>query len=317
MKAFRSFRSPLRRDLTLKYRATQGIDELHRSSPIFPDTIRCLVCVPEPMIGSGTLRFAVAHKILRGKSLMEETTSHAAERSSILPEFIIGITGHRDVADVETHRLRDDLRNALSKIVAALPNIPVRIATGLAEGADTIATEIALEMGIKVLAVLPMPRNEYRQDFNGDALAKLDDLLADPRISVTEIPFIEGDGAAQSDQDLRDGQYSLLADYLVRRSNLMFAIWDGEKNGLPGGTSDVVMRYLGDGREANPNPISNDGRIAESCGNIVAWIPTRRKSTQNDVDQDQPVYLISNANYDCYWTSANVPEPILTRWGRL
>ena len=314
MKAYRSFRSPLRDDLTPKHRAKQGIGEFQQISPILPDTTRCFERVPEPMISSGTLRCLVAHKILGGKSQMEATTSEGEQKSGLLPEFVIGITGHRDIADDEAAGLRDDLRNELSKIAAALPNIPVRIATGLAEGADTIATEIALEMGINVLAVLPMPRNEYRQDFSGDALAKLDDLLADPRISVTEIPFIEGDAAAQSDQDLRDGQYSLLADYLVRRSNLMFAIWDGEKNGLRGGTSDVVMRYLGDGREANPNPISNEGRTAESCGNIVAWIPTRRKSTQSAVDQDQPVFLISNANYDCYWISASVPEPILTRW---
>lgn len=245
---------------------------------------------------------------------MEATTRDAAQHAGIFPEFIIGITGHRDIAEDEGSRLREALRNELSKVVAALPNIPVRIATGLAEGADTIATEIALEMGINVLAVLPMPRNEYRKDFSGDALTKLNDLLADPRITVTEIPMVEGSDAATSDQDLRDGQYSLLANYLVRRSNLMFAIWDGEKNGLQGGTSDVVMRYLGDGREANPNPISNEDRVAESCGNVVAWIPSRRKSTQSPLDQDHAVYLISNANYDCYWTAASIPDPILTRW---
>jgi hypothetical protein len=31
---------------------------------------------------------------------MEATTRHAAQHAGIFPEFIIGITGHRDVAEV-------------------------------------------------------------------------------------------------------------------------------------------------------------------------------------------------------------------------
>jgi hypothetical protein len=242
-------------------------------------------------------------------------TNQEVERSpDFSPNFMIGITGHRDIAAGEDNRLRDDLRSELKRIVANLPNIPVCITSGLAEGADTIAAEVALELGIGVVAALPMPREEYRNDFTGDALAKFDNLLADPRIRVIEIPFTEENNAADQRDIVRDDQYSLLADYLVRRSNLLLAIWDGENAGLPGGTSDVVMRYLGDSSQKNINPIAIDGREAESCGNLVCWVPVKRTSSKQALTQDRPTFLISNANYDCYWMTSEIPAPILTRW---
>lgn len=235
--------------------------------------------------------------------------------SGIAPEFIIGITGHRDIAGSDLESVRSSLRKTLKTVSEKFQHVPVRIATGLAEGADTIAAEVAMELGIGVLAVLPMPVDCYREDFSGAALDRFESLLADTRVNVTEIALACNRGPADmGDPENRDEQYRLLADFLTRRSNLLVAIWDGRDTGLVGGTSDVVMRYLCDGRDQLPYRISRDDSAAEGCGNTLVWIGTNRVSLPADELPDGPCYLVSNANYDCYWRSRDIPKRILTRW---
>jgi len=252
--------------------------------------------------------------VLEVLTVMGTINHKSAQNPGILPEFLIGVTGHRDIAAESVGLVRDALRAQLSKISEATSNAPLRLVSGLAEGADTLATEVALELGIAVTAVLPMPRDDYQKDFSGAALETLDTLLADPRVQVAEIPLIAPTEGAGADQINRDNQYSLLADYLVRRSNILLAIWDGEQTRLTGGTSDVVLRYLADGGQNTPNFISLENNDAEGCGNVVSWVPARRSSSQDSPAQTEHRYLISNQNYDCYWTSQDIPKAVQTRW---
>ena len=231
--------------------------------------------------------------------------------ASIAPEFVIGVTGHRDIRPADDAGLRRDLRAALDEISGYLNDAPVRLACGMADGADMLAAEVALEMGIAVTAVLPMPQAEYEADFEAAALERFRSLLAHEGVRVLEIPMA---GAPAGDAQVRDGQYKLLADYLTRRSNVLIAIWDGVDAGLAGGTSDVVQRYLADGRGQVPSEVAHDESAREGCGNLIVWLPAAR--TQNpDADVDGvPCFLVSNSNYDCYWRDPIVPEPFVERW---
>jgi len=237
---------------------------------------------------------------------MIANSSDSLKPSGFEPEFAIGITGHRDLASDETDRIRESISDEIKKIATLLPHVPVRIISGLAEGADTIAVEAALTLGIRVSAILPMPLAAYRGDFSGPALEKFDALVADSRIDVSEIPMGEAEN--------RNDQYSLLGDYLVRRSNLLLAVWNGEQTGLQGGTSDVLMRFLGDGRQNTLNFIKVDSNQADGCGNVLTWIPAKRISSDVTAQSDKPSHLISNANYDCFWSDTEIPASVMTRW---
>ncbi|MDA5093722.1 hypothetical protein O2N63_06435 [Aliiroseovarius sp. KMU-50] len=233
----------------------------------------------------------------------------------VMPEFVVGITGHRDIAINDIDGVRDQLRMTLRNIANMIRHMPIRVATGLAEGADTLAAEVALELGLGVVAVLPMPRDHYINDFEGEARTRYEKLLADDRIHVLEIPLAEGlTSDDMSKQSARDGQYLLLGDYLRRRSNLLVAIWDGVDANLVGGTSDVVMRYLSDGLGEKPIKVKQEEHQAEICGNILAWIPARRQKSPGGELPSDASYLISNANYDCYWQDEAIPDFVLTRW---
>lgn len=245
---------------------------------------------------------------------MVSSAQAAVGPASIAPEFVIGISGHRDLLDADHGRIRAALESALGGIARHLGHARVRLACGLAEGADTVAAEVALDMGIPVRAVLPMPRAFYEADFQGAALDRFRALTAHPHVEVAEIPLAEGVTARDMDtQAARDGQYLLLADYLVRRSNVLVAVWDGVDARLPGGTSDVVLRYLANGRDQVPTEVAQDG-AAESCGNLLAWVPAGRRSAPEASPPEGNVHLVSNASYDCYWRDSAIPEHFLTRW---
>ena len=246
---------------------------------------------------------------------MVSSENAPAPSPGIAPEFIVGVTGHRDILDDDTDRLRQELKTVLANIAEVFDHAPVRVACGIAAGADTLAAEVALEMGLGVLAVLPMPQSIYEADFEGAELERFRSLAANSNVQLAEIPLAEGrDPADMAAQDARDRQYELLADYLTRRSNTLVAIWDREDTGLPGGTSDVVMRYLADGRDQRPNRIDRDEDGVEEFGNLVIWLPARRKSSPRAERSEGTTYLVSNANYDCYWQQDGIPDVLLARW---
>lgn len=246
---------------------------------------------------------------------MASSSDAAVGTASIAPEFMIGVTGHRDIPEADADGLRGALRAALGDVAQHFDHARLRLACGLADGADTLAAEVALDMGIAVLAVLPMPQALYETDFDGAALDRLRALTAHPNVQVVHIPLAENASTADIEtQAARDVQYQLLADYLTRRSNVLLAVWDGVDIGLPGGTSDVVLRYLADGRDQTPNPVAPVETTDEGCGNLLIWVPTRRQSAADATPPAGTRYLVSNANYDCYWHAPSIPEPFSTRW---
>ncbi len=248
--------------------------------------------------------------------LSEETASFSS--ASISPEFVISVSGHRDIADSDVSSLRRQLETVFNEIRSRLHHLPVRLVTGLAEGADTIATEVALEAGLAVTAVLPMPLESYKEDFTGIALEKFLNLLERDDVKVLELPVSDGKSVSDlSDPAARDAQYALLRDYIIRRSNLLVTLWDGADNGLPGGTSDVVLGYLAGQAGKPPARVAMDAVLTNDCGDIVVWIPVRRISNPDAEMPAEPVTLISNSNGDCYWQHSDIPDHIWKRWNGL
>ena len=106
--------------------------------------------------------------------------------------FTIGLTGHRDIHTDSVEDIRAALRNELVALRERFVTLPVELVTGLAQGADTLATKVALEIGLPVRAVLPMPRALYEADFEGEAHSDLIRLLDDARVTVQELPLPSG-----------------------------------------------------------------------------------------------------------------------------
>ena len=95
-----------------------------------------------------------------------------------------------------------------------------------------------------------MPRSEYARDFLGtatasDSNAEFERLLA-RAASVIELPRLPA--VDVRDDAGRAQHYRALAAFLVRRIDLLVAVWDGQQADGPGGTATVVARAINKGR---------------------------------------------------------------------
>lgn len=120
--------------------------------------------------------------------------------------------------------------------------------TGLAEGADQLVAEIALDAGWQVHAILPMPLAEYEKDFTDPtALAQFRALLARCHhiIEISLASAVDRDIHAIStprDGVFREQQYRNLGRYLVEHAQTMLLLWDGDASApKPGGTAEVKL----------------------------------------------------------------------------
>ncbi len=177
-------------------------------------------------------------------------------------EFVIGVVGHRPSGSRPFDRdfVEASLRRKLKELLAAHPDRSPLVLTSLAAGADMIAAEVALELGVPYWAPLPMPYEAYCQDFSsgketGGAPGRTDgrDEISQFRRLVAlserylEIPLkfgaLEDVSLSKLSDDhpmARRRQYALAAAFIVERSDALLAVWDGLPSKGVGGTADAV-----------------------------------------------------------------------------
>jgi hypothetical protein len=161
---------------------------------------------------------------------------------SVTPEGVVGVTGHRPptLPDGESGALAQ----RVDEVMALLRDHGFgRLVTGLAEGADRLVANRALEQGWAIDALLPFAVEPYEQDFSDAASREAFRRLLARAQSVEVVPPSHEPYRRQGDE-------------LVERSRLLVAIWDGEPARGPGGTAEVVAR-------------------AQEAGLPVIWIQAR------------------------------------------
>lgn len=138
--------------------------------------------------------------------------------------MIVGITGHRFYDEPTASFLARAVRELLTSWAA---EGELRVVSSLAEGADQLVASIAVELGVPLDAVIPF--EGYRDSLEPAFRPELDRLLAAADTVVTA-------------RDAEPGGDAYLAAGLevVRRSDHLVAIWDGEQSRGTGGTGDVV-----------------------------------------------------------------------------
>lgn len=153
----------------------------------------------------------------------------------------MAVTGHRDLRPEDLGALRQEVGKVLAEVRGRMPATPLLLLSGLAEGADQLAAEVALEQGVLLAAALPMPLDIYRVQMPEEAQEKLAKLLALSEVTI-ELP-LEGRTPEQirTNQDVQAACYEALAHFLVRHCQALIALWDGRYSDKAGGTSRVVQ----------------------------------------------------------------------------
>jgi hypothetical protein len=153
------------------------------------------------------------------------------------PERVVrvGVTGHRTIHDPErvARQVRDGLHGIQRLTDAGDGAGPARleVVAALAEGADRLVAREALALpGTTLAAVLPFPADDDEGDVETpEARAGLADLLERAR-TVEVMPATA----------TREAGYALQGRWVVDHSDVLVAVWDGERSRGQGGTAEIV-----------------------------------------------------------------------------
>ena len=172
----------------------------------------------------------------------------------------VGVTGHRDLVAGELDGIRARVRELFETLAEQYPMLPLRLLTPLAEGADRLVTEVARELGIPYIAVLPMSQSLYEADFaDPDSRAILQRQIDEAETVITLPPHDGGDPVyLQTPGPMRDHQYKQAGVFVSNHCQVLLAIWDGKSARHAGGTADVLHYHLtgfmGGGHEGDESP---------------------------------------------------------------
>lgn len=142
--------------------------------------------------------------------------------------FTIGIIGHRDLGgeDVDFY-VRSCCHKILSELRAKYPKI--RAISAISQGADSIFAQSALSLNIQLESVIPF--NDFKSDFTGEVPHERYKMLRKNSDFETRVNFLKRSNLA----------YKKSMDWVVFKSNVVIAVWDGKKIGSVGGTSEAVL----------------------------------------------------------------------------
>ena len=110
-----------------------------------------------------------------------------------------------------------------------------RFVSPIADGADQIAAEVALELGWELQVVLPFGRKRYRASLANHGARERFDALLERATCVLELP---GDTARELDAYVMTGRAT------VAHCDILIAIWDGLPPRGRGGTGEVAVMAI-------------------------------------------------------------------------
>ncbi len=140
----------------------------------------------------------------------------------------IGVTGHRILAEVD--KLEAGLDVVVRRLEEAFPG-RWTVLSALADGSDRLVAHRLLgREGTRLVAVLPLARDDYECDFaTGASLRGFRDLLARADEAVELAPRAS-----------RDEAYEAGGRAVLDRADVMVTIWDGQGAQGRGGTGGIV-----------------------------------------------------------------------------
>jgi hypothetical protein len=236
-----------------------------------------------------------------------QTHSHTivGGQSGFAIPLIISVTGHRDLVATELPAIRDRVRTFLSDLVDEYPDRGVSVMSALAEGADQLVAEEALQLGIPLIVPLPMSRALYLKDFDKVRVRENFDFLLSQAAEVYELPLVD-DNTLESISDYgdaRDLQYAQVGVFLCAHCHILLALWDGKYNDKLGGTGQVVRFHHDDVMPGYTSENVGSGLIiADDESDLVYHIVCAR-----DREDGQPEESLQLGDY--WWFSLDENEP--------
>jgi hypothetical protein len=152
------------------------------------------------------------------------------------------VVGHRDLVPDEVPEVRAAIVKLLRRLRDDHPDVPLRLLCSMAAGADLLAADVAAEIGIEIIALLPYARSLCRSDLTCEADRSNFDRLCDMS-DVVELSLPAGvkPDDLERDGEARDRQLQRAGALIARYSGLMIAIWNGIDTDHRAGTARAIQ----------------------------------------------------------------------------
>jgi len=179
----------------------------------------------------------------------------------------VGVTGHRAevLAEGDIERLRERVRETLLLIEESGRALlererdcfepgpaRLRFVSPIADGADQIAAELALELGWELQTILPFSRDVYRSSLANQGARERFDALIERTCCLLELP---------GDPDDSLEAYIMTGRATVSHCDVLIAVWDGKPPRGRGGTGEVVQLALTRGRAIAHVPLDPKSEV--------------------------------------------------------
>jgi len=173
---------------------------------------------------------------------MDNTLRKDGPRISIGIPLVIAVTGHRDLVPEEVPALKAVVRERLEALRDRFPNHQLTIMSALAEGADLLVAEVAVELQFNLIVPLPKELLVYREEIASSAAREKFDAYCDYASDVFTLD--QNWPAAPAGEDPEEWQnnysYAQLGMFLCGHCHILLALWDGFYSDAMGGTAQVV-----------------------------------------------------------------------------
>lgn len=226
------------------------------------------------------------------------------------PGLRIAITGHRDLDAAGLEQVRRTLTEVFSTLRERVAPATIEVTTGMADGADQLAVAVAEELGLAVRAVLPKPPAEYRGELSEAGRARLDAFLADRAQPVDVVASAAPRSGAED-----AAPYLNLGRFIARDSHVVIAVWDGDSERKPGGTLDVLARFVDRSYSADidpdpPRTIEPRDGSGQNTGPVGIWIPAARAGGAS-MAVSAPRFVIGTGVRGVWRTTDRMPNELL------
>lgn len=182
--------------------------------------------------------------------------------------FIVAVTGHRDLSVESIPTVAEAVRDVLLRYKDLMVNTEVVVVSALAEGADRLVAQTALACNCKLWVLLPTEPKEYVKDFSSEESISEFKQLMECASEVINVPLKLGKA---HNFHARPEIYVDTALVLGSLANLLVAVWDGNQEEKPGGTSQVVRLF-----RSGEYCIDNTSTINQPSGGPVVHIACAR-----------------------------------------
>ncbi len=239
--------------------------------------------------------------------------------------LIVGVTGHRDLVVDDIPQIKAMVREALRSLKSQYPQTPLVLLSPLAEGADQLVAEVALEPDIaaRVVAVLCWPMESGPSSTLGiDKLARGGDVarfqgLLGQASQIVSMPLDEEARrlAASDESAFATRQYEQVGKFIARHSQMLIALWDGLAPQTSGTTRVVEWQ-----RSGAPAPFSSQvGELDTVEGAPICHIRVRRTSTMGTAVPSKPQteYLYPESTDQAALSQEKVKDEIHRAWANI